>query len=334
MTQLAAVYDSYTDNSGREDLHDIITNLTPSETPFQSNIGERTVKATNPEWQIDELETPNADAAQVEGAAYDFQSIDATDRVKNYTQIFTEAWRISDTQETVDKAGKKSEMAYQKMRKMKKLKIDIETAMLSNQASVAGSGATARKLGGLRAWTASNDSMGGSGASGGYNSGTGAVDAATDGTKRALTKALMDGVIQDAYVAGGNPSMLMGSPYLKQVFSTFMSDSNVAQQRSKADGKGQVTIVGAADEYLSDFGLMSFVTNRQMIRTPALARNLFVIEPAKLKKGWLRKVQEDKDVARTGDAEPCAIKGEVTLINLNEAAHGVVADLNGVDASS
>jgi hypothetical protein len=332
MAQLSAVYDT-TDgaNSNREDLHDIITNLTPDETPLYSNIGDRSVKAINPEWQVDSLRAPKANAARPEGDEYTFEDVAATDRMKNATQIFSERFRVTQTQETVDKAGKKSEVAYQKVKAGKHIRIDMEVAFLSNQASSFG---TTRTLGGLRAYTKTNANMGATGAAGGYNSGTGVIDAATDGTQRAFSKAIMDNLIEGVYTSGGNPKMLMVSPYIKRVFSSFMSDANVAQQRTQTKGASATTIIGAADAYLSDFGLIEVVPNRQMSRLPALARNAFLIDPSMLKKGWLRKIKEDTDIARTGDADPYVVNGEVTLINLNEEGIGVAADLFGVNATT
>ena len=100
--------------------------------------------------------------------------------------------------------------------------------MLSNNASVAGSTTVARRSGGFRAWLASNDDLGAGGSSGGFNSGTGVVDAATNGTQRTFTKTLLDNAIEATYKSGGNPTVLMLAPYAKRVFSTFMSDANVA----------------------------------------------------------------------------------------------------------
>ncbi len=123
--------------------------------------------------------------------------------------------------------------------------------MLSNNPSLAGATVTARQSGGLRAWLATNDDFSAGGASGGFNAGTGIVDAATNGTlQRTFTKTLLDNVIETTYKAGGNPTILMLSPYAKRVFSTFMSDSNVAAFRTPLTGKSQGTIVGAADRVL------------------------------------------------------------------------------------
>jgi len=333
-TQVNQTFDSYDSNSNREVFSDIISNLTPYETPLFSNSGDQNVKGVDPMWQTDTLATPDTDNAHLEGEVYTFETVEATDRVKNYTQIFSKRFIVSATQEVVDKAGKTSDVAYEKVKKGREIKIDMEVAMLSNQASVAGSSSVARRLGGLRAWIATNDLMGTGGASGGYNSGTGAVDAATNGTQRTWTKAIMDSQIQAAYVSGGNPDMLMVSPYLKQTFSTFMSDANVAQQRMAASKSAQVTIVGAADTYLSDYGTIEVVPNRQMVRSSGLARNAFLIETDKVKKGWLRKIGEDKEVAHTSDGIPVVMNGEMTLMVMNEAALSVGADLYGLTASS
>ncbi|HET7413891.1 MAG TPA: DUF5309 family protein [Pararhizobium sp.] len=48
----------------------------------------------------------------------------------------------------------------------------------------------------------------------------------------------------------------------------------------------------------------------------------------------MRKLAEDTDVARTGDANKCVIVGEGTLRVANEAGIGVVADLNGMTSST
>jgi len=141
-------------------------------------------------------------------------------------------------------------------------------------------------------------------------------------------------VILSTYNAGGSPKTLMLSPYAKTVFSTFMSDSNVALQRFAANGKGQTTIVAAADMYLSDFGTISVVPNRQMARAGAIiARNAFLIDPKMVALGVFDDIKLEKP-AKTGDAEKRVLVTEYTLIVNNEAAHGVAADLYGLSASS
>lgn len=336
MAQVANTYESYDAVGNREELADKIYQITPEETQFISLIGRKSVSSTHPEWQTDTLASVDTNNNQPEGNDWTYDAVSPTTRVGNYTQISDKKIIISRTQEKTSKAGRKSELAREIAKKGVELRIDMEAILLSNQASNAGSGngATNRKLGGLRAWLATNDSLGSGGASGGFNSSTSVVDAATNGTQRAFSKTILDAVILSATNAGGMPKTLMVSPYVKTVFSSFMSDSNVAAQRFAANGKGQTTIVAAADMYLSDFGTISVVPNVQMARAGAtVARNAFLIDPRMVKLGVFDDIQLVKP-AKTGDAEKRVLVTEYTLLVNNEAAHGVAADLYGLTAST
>lgn len=336
MAQVTSTYETYDAVGNREVLADKIYQITPEETPFISMIGKESVAGIKPEWQVDTLATPSTSNNQPEGNDWSFAAITPTTRVGNYCQISDKRIIISNTQEKVSKAGRKSEIARELAKKGLELRTDMEVTLLSNQASSAGSGngATNRTLGGFRAWLATNDQLGSGGASGGFNSGTGVVDAATNGTQRAFTKTLLDQAIQAAYNSGGNPSTVMLSPYAKTVFSTFMSDTNVATQRYVTPKSGQTTIVAAADTYLSDFGVLSVVPNRQMARVGAtVARNAFLVDPSMVALGTLRDISTT-DPAVTGDAVKKVINVEYTLVVKNEAAHAVVADIYGMTSSS
>lgn len=335
MAQVANTFETFDAVGNREELADTIYNQTPEETPFLSLIGRKSIKSVHPEWQIDTLASPDTANNQPEGNDWSYDAVTATSRVGNYAQISDKTVIVSRTQDVTDKAGRKSELAYQVAKKGSELKIDMEVILLSNQASLAGSGngATNRKLGGFRAWLASNDDLGATGSSGGYNTSTNVVDAATNGTQRAFTKAIMDAVILSAYNAGGSPSTIMLSPYVKTVFSRFLDDADVVPLRKDA-GKGQATLVAAADAYLSDFGLMTVVPNRQMARAGAtIARNAFFIDPKMVTMGVFDDIQLHKP-AKTGDAEKRVLNVEYTLVVKNEAAHGVAADLYGLTAST
>jgi hypothetical protein len=336
MSQVTNTFETYDAVGNREELADRIYQITPEETPFLSLIGRKPVSSTHPEWQTDTLGAVDTDNNQPEGNDWTYDAVTPTTRVGNYTQISDKKIVISRTQDKTSKAGRKSELAREVAKKGVELRIDMEAICLSNQASSAGSGngATNRKLGGMRAWLSSNDNMDAGGASGGFNSSTGVVDAATDGTQRAFTKTIMDAVILSTYNAGGMPKVLMVSPYVKTVFSGFMDDAGVAEQRYATPKRGQTTIVGAADTYLSDFGEISVVPNRQMARAGgAIARNAFLIDPRMVSLGVFDDIQLVKP-AKTGDAEKRVLVTEYSLLVNNEAAHGVAADLFGLSAST
>jgi hypothetical protein len=321
MGQTAGTYDSYDLIGAREDLQDKIFNIDPIDCPFTRMAGSSKASATKHEWQTDDLAAA-AQNAQIEGDEFAYADPDPSVRVGNYTQIATKTLKITGTAEAIRKAGRSSELGYEAAKKVKELKRDHEFDFTANTASVAGSGAVARVMGGLRAWLETNTVIEAGGADGGYNAGTGVVDAATNGTTPvAFTKAAMDTVIQSVWNAGGDPTVLMVSGFNKRAFSTFMSDTNVAQFRTNLSGKKQGTIIAAADFYISDFNEMAVIPNRFQP-----GRNAYILDPEYLSIAYLRRPRVVKP-AVIGDATNWVIIDECTLVVKNEAAHGVRADL-------
>jgi hypothetical protein len=337
MSQITYTHETYATKGLREELSDTIHMITPDETPLMSLIGRKNVDSTHPEWLTDELDTPDLANAQIEGADWTYSQISQPVRVGNYTQISDKRIIISRTADNTKKAGRKKETAREVMKKGLALRIDMELIIASNQASNAGSagGASIRKLGGLRAWLASNDLLGGGGSSGGFNQSTGVVDAATNGSQRAFTKAYLDEAILSAHVKGGNPDTLMLSPYLKTVFSGFMDDANVAQPRIEYSKSKSNVIVATASVYASDFGVIDVVSNRQFARVAdgSIARNALLLDPSMAYVGIFDDISI-VDPAKTGDATKKVLVCEYTLVVPNEAAHAVIGDLYGLSASA
>jgi hypothetical protein len=333
MAQAANTFETYDAVGNREELANRIWMITPEKVPFLSLIGRKSVSSVHPEWQTDTLASPDTANNQPEGNDWSYDAIVPTVRIGNYTQISEKSFLISRTQENTDKAGRKSEIARETAKKSTELKIDMEVIALSNQAALAGTGngATNRKLAGFRAWLSTNDSLGSGGSSGSFSNGI--QGAATNGTQRALTKALIDEVVLSTANAGGEAKVLMMSNYNKTVASRFLDDADVVPLRKEV-GKGEAMIVGAADSYLTDFGLVTFVPNVQMTRAGAtIARNVFLIDASMVSLGIFDDIQVHKP-AKTGDAEKRVLNVEYTLIVNNEAAHGVVADTFGISASA
>ena len=333
MAQVANTWETYDATGNREELSDRIWLITPDKTPFLSLVGRKSVASVHPEWQTDTLATPSTTNNQPEGNDWSYDPIVATTRVGNYCQISEKSFLISRTQENTDKAGRKSELARETAKKSTELKIDMEVIALSNQAAAAGTGnaATNRTAAGLRAWLTTNDDLGSGGSSGSFSNGI--QGAATNGTQRAFSKALLDSVILNTANAGGEPSVIMLSNYNKQVFSRILDDADVVPLRKELKS-GQATIVGAADTYLSDFGTLTVVPNVQMTRAGAtIARNVFVLDPSMVSIGIFDDITVNKP-AKTGDAEKRVINVEWTLLMNNEAAHGVVADTFGLTSAT
>jgi len=317
-------------NTNREELADVVSRITPEDTPIYSMHEKVKFKTTHPEWAVDDLAAPGENA-QLEGDDYTFDATDAPERYGNYTQIFRKTGILSESQEYTDEAGKVLKTKEQKLKKGVELRKDVEFSIVTANPSVGGA---TRKSGSLSTWIETNASRGGGGANGGFDSGTGLTTAPTDGTQRAFSKALLDNVMQQGYVSGANFKHVFVSPYVKSVFVTFMSDSNVASFRYAASSGKNNSIVANADVYEGPHGKVMVHPNRVMAGSAALARNAFLTDPEHLCFGWFRKIKEDKEVAKTGDAKKFVLIGEGALKPKNEQGLGVVADVYGLTAST
>ena len=309
-----ATYQTYTAIGQREDLSDVIYNISPTDTPIMSSVGKSKATAVYHEWQTDSLAAATTNNAAVEGDDATDATMSPTTRLGNYTQIVQKTVKISGTLDAVDKAGRKSEKAYQLAKASAEIKRDIETIISANQGRSAGNSSTARKLGSLLSWITTNSSFGTSGA----DPTTIGVSTRTDGTARSFTETILKDVIQQVYSSGGNPKILMVGAYQKQAVSAF---AGIAAQRYMAPGNEPTTIIGAADVYMSDFGTVSVVPNRFM-RT----RDALVLDPEYAALAYLRPFATN-ELAKTGDSEKTQILAELTLEVRNEAAHGIAADL-------
>lgn len=314
----------------REELSDVVSRITPEDTPLYTMSGKEDAKSIHPEWETDTLRTPAANA-QEEGDDYTFNTVIPPVRLGNYTQILRESWIISGTQEVVDEAGNVQKRKYQKLKKGIELRKDIEFAWLSNTASVGGA---TRFMGALPSWITTNVSRGAGGSNGGFSTGTGLTVAETLGTQRAFTQTLLDTVAQLGYNAGANFQNLVVSPYVKSVFVTFMSNANVAVYRYAVDSGKNNSIISNADIYEGPFGKLMVKPDRVMAVSAATARRAYLVDPEYMVAKTLRAIQEDPDVAHTGDADKGVIIGELTLKIKNEAGLGVVADLFGLTSAS
>ncbi|MDA9097047.1 DUF5309 domain-containing protein [Methylophilaceae bacterium] len=316
-----ATYQTYQSVGNREDLTDMIYDISPTETPFMSSIGKSKATATFHEWQIDNLAEATIANAAVEGADASSATLTPTTRVGNRTQISQKTIQIAGTEETVDKAGRKSEKAYQLAKASSELKRDMEKIMLANQAASAGDSSTARTLGSLQAWL--NTNYVGTGTAGSLG-----TTARVSGTDGAFTEDMLKSAVKSAFTNGGNPTVLMVSPTQKQVVSTF---AGIAEQRYAAPANKQTTIVGAADVYLSDFGTLSVVPNRFTTAddeaTTGEGEQAFVLDPEYAATAFLRPFQTN-ELAKTGDSEKTQLLVEYTLEVKNEAAHAIVSDLS------
>lgn len=315
----------------REDLSNTIYNIAPTETPVVSSIGKTKATATLHEWQTDTLGAA-ANTALVEGAdAAAFTAV-PTVRATNRTQIIGKTVNITGTLDSVDKAGRKTETAYQLAKAGQELKRDIEFAILGNVAPVASASSTAPKMASIQTWLRTNYTTVGTGSPAAPASPPGSATrtATSSGTTAAFTEASLKTAMKSAFNAGGSPTMLVVPPNQKVKVSAF---TGIASNRVSTPNSGTTTkaaaIVGAADVYLSDFGMLSVIPERFMTADYAAnnGEQALILDPTMLSLATLRPFQSNV-LAKTGDAEKHQMLTELTLQVSNEAAHAIVADLN------
>ena len=309
MAKVTNAFDTYTATADREDLSNIIYNISPMQTPFMSSIGKRNIKNVVFDWQTEVLPTPSA-AGQLEGFELSRSASTATTRVSNVAMISSRDATVTGSQEASDAAGKRSEMAHQLAIMAKALKRDMEEALCQNGAKTTGDASTARLTGGFESWITTNESRGATGAS------TGGGAAPTDGTQRDLTETLLKDVLQQMFASGAEPNMAICGPHNKQVISGFTGRT---QARQFVDAN---TVEASVAIYSSDFGELKIVPSNS-----SREKTLLLVDPEFAKVSYLRDFQT-VDIATIGDAETKMIVVEYGLEVSNEAAHGVVADLN------
>ena len=163
MAIATGTYLTYSAKGIREDLADVIYQISPEETPFLNNIGKGTCSSTYFEWQTDVLASAGANAV-VEGDEASFSAPAATKRRGNYCQIARKTALVSGTLDAVSKAGRKAELAYQLSQRAAELKLDVEYALVRNQAAVGGNSTTARQTAGFESFLITNVDRGAAGA--------------------------------------------------------------------------------------------------------------------------------------------------------------------------
>ena len=295
----ANTFSTYAAVGMREDLIDVIENISPMDTWITSNIGSGKCSARYHEWQRDALAASAANAV-IEGDDATTVAIPPTTREGNYTQILRKVFQITDTEEVVDKAGRGSEVGYQTAMKIKELAKDIEYALLINASAVSGATGTARQLKGILGWIATNVTTG---------TGTGT---------EVLTESMLNDNLALVWAQGGKPQNVLVGQFNKRKISAFTTNTRDVSADEKK-------LTSAVDIYQSDFGTIAIRLHHELNTTAA--GTLVVLGDMGLwKKAWLRPVKKD-ELARTGASRKFMIEAELTLESRAEAGSGKITEL-------
>ncbi len=292
-------WNTYTAVGNKEDVSDIITNISPADTPLYSRIGKTKAQQVTHEWLEDELGSPQVNQ-QVEGYTYFTVNPTPRQRLNNYTQIMHRGIQVTDTQEAVLHYGIRSEMAYQMAKTLKELAFDCEQALLTQATKTLGSMTVPRVFGGLPYWVVTN------------------VFANGD-TARPLTFDLINTALEQVWTGGGKPTVLLVSPRNKRVISTFTAGST-----KYMDGNKTKKLTNMISVLETDFGTLQCLTDRFMPNDI-----VYGLSPEYIKKAFLRNFKTG-DIVKINDMGRRMVNGEWTLEMRAEKAHFKIEDLDGV----
>lgn len=310
----------------REDLSDLISNISPTDTPFVNMCRKGKADSTFVEWQMDSLAAA-ASNAQLEGDVAPAAVFAPTVRAGNRTQISAKTVTTSGTVEATQKAGRsKSELAYQLTKKTEELKRDVEYALLNNNVQNAGNTTTARTTMGLVGWVDGGVAFGGNGSV--ISTGTGgnqplfaANTARTAATAAwaAVTEANLLTVLQNAYLVGGKPNVLLTDPKTRATVSSWTAGST---KYTEATDKKLVNTISV---YESDYGVLKIESDR-FLPVAANTKVLYALQSDGFELAYLRPYQV-KDLAITGDFTNKEILVEYALKVDNNSSHAAVRDI-------
>jgi len=314
MAQPTNTFDSYDAKGIREDLSDVIYDISPEETPFYTACAKAKATNTLHEWQTDALRS-SGDNAHIEGDDTIAEARSATVRLNNRTQIFKNSVVIPGTDVGLNKAGRAREMAYQVLKIAKEQKLDIEKAMFANQAKVAGDATTARRMAGVPAWLTTNTNFQ-SGSSGADPTGDGSNARTDDGTPTAFSQTKFDAVMQAIWVAGGKPDSVYLSAFQMNLALGFTGNNN---QRSNITAEAE-KVIKHMSVYVTPWGTVEFKPTREN-----RARDVFIMQDDMWAVGVLR-ATKNEELAKTGDNEKRQVVTELTLVCRNEKSSGGIYD--------
>lgn len=319
-----------TDNV-REDLANIIYNISPTEVPFQSNVRREASETDYAEWLIDDL-APASNTPRIDGDEFSGDELTPGDRLGNYHQISRKDLVVSRRADIVDKAGRLTEMSYQIAKAAKELRRDVETGATLRQAAVPGDDTTAPQTAGVPAWIRTNLYRGGGGTAPTLSAGTSGYPNSA-GTRALGSPLYQDDLLEqcrNAYDAGGAPNMMMVPLGLKRGLSNYLftNDSRRVATPYQDHGsapRGGVSVIGAVDVYVTDFQVLDIVPNRFSPSANNEAE-LYILDTDYWAVSFLDGYHIET-IGQVGDASRQMLIVDWAVISRNEAASAILADL-------
>lgn len=287
---------TYSSVGNKEDISDLITNISPTDTPLFSAVGRGKADATYHEWLEDDLDYTGETNKKVEGFSYTTTDPTTRTRLGNYSQIMLRGYGVTDTQEAVAKHGVSSEIAYQMQKAMKQIAIDCEYALVHNATRNAGSSSVERTAGGIPYFITTN-----------------VLD--NGGSDRDFTEEVLNDALQLAWDKGGKPARVAVGGRQKRIMSGWTANT---VKTMDADAS---KIVQRISVYESDFGMVTVLLDRLLP-----ADSAYVLQMNLWKTCYLRPFKT-VELPKTADKTEKVIVGELTFECRAEKANTLIKDL-------
>lgn len=292
-------YNSYSVVGKKEDVSDIITNITPTKAPFTTMTKQETVHNSVFQWQEDALRNPAANN-NPEGFVATATARTPTTMRNNVTQIFQDTFGVTGTNDAVTKYGRGKEMAYQAAKAAAALKLDLEYAFVgTKQTEVNPTDNTSNRI--FAGFQAQVD--------------TGNI-IKTGGSTTVMTESNYLDALQQAYVVGADPSITLVTPAASRTIANFIDTAG----KSRVFNDDATKLVNCVNLYVSPFGQEKIVLSRYLASTDTL-----IFDPSMWKRvaltgrNWFRET-----LAKIGDSTQMMIVGEFSLKHMHQKSSALV----------
>lgn len=268
----------------KEDVLDLIQQIDPVNNFFISNLGSTEATATRHEWLEDNLPAGNTITARAENFTPSWGNLPGVLRKANILQIISSEFKVSKTQQLIEKHGIKDRMAYEQDRAMKHWANLAEySVMHATLVSGTASGAT-RTMQGIK-WYASLTSR-------------------VSGVS--LSETMFNDFLQDAYARGVIWDTVVVPASLKRRISGFTAGT------TKFTDAFEKKLVNVVSVYEGDFGGMIKIIPHRWAIGGADASELIFVKSDSNYISYLDRPHFE-DYAKTTDGINGLIRGELTV---------------------
>lgn len=277
------------DNAVREDLLDVLTNLSPTDTQLVTGLAVSSAKSRRHEWLTDTLGAVKTNA-YAEGADASFPTLTNPSRLLNYTQIFRQGYQVSDTERAVNTAAFNDRFAYEGIKALKMLKNDMEFAIMRGSLACSVADTTTGQIEGIKNWLS--------------------ITTAQSGVS--LSEAILNDYFQNVWDNGAEVDAVYAGMTLKRRISGFTAGTT---KFTKVEDKRLINMV---DVYESDAAkVVKLFAHRHVTISGDNNNDVVGLQEDLWRIAYLRRPFE-REIPRTGDSTKGEVVAEATLECLHQ----------------